>query len=301
MKLFFSPDYVAAAESFDTTRKSGWIADSLASSPIAGIDIVAPQPLTFEQIAAVHDPKYVRAVRTGQPRELAESQDFTWDEGLWRSVTASNGGVVAAACAALTDGASGSLSSGLHHAQFARGASFCTFNGLVIAAKKVLSDGAKSVLILDLDAHCGGGTHLFIGGDGDRMEGDDRIRQIDISVNALDAYWQVGHNTLDIIRTADDYLPRIRERLAALEGEYRPDLCLYNAGMDPHERCIVGGATGIDTQMLRTREQIVFDWAKQAGIPIAFVLAGGYSSESLSREELVNLHRTTIEAARRIS
>lgn len=295
MKVFFSPDYVAAAESFDTTRKSGWIADSLGKNPVAGVELVAPIPLTFEDIAAVHDPKYVRAVRTGAPKELAESQGFKWDEGLWRAVCASNGGTVAAARAAMSDGVSGSLSSGMHHAMHGRGASFCTFNGLAIAAKTALKEGAKSVLIIDLDAHCGGGTHSLIAGDGDRMEGDDRIQQIDVSVNSVDAYWMSGANTLDIIRDADDYLPTIERRLAALNGSI--DLCLYNSGMDPDERCFVGGFPLINAAMLKKREEMVFAWAKKRSVPIAFVLAGGYSGPSLPQDELVKLHRLTIESA----
>src|SRR5215217_1754024 len=129
MKDFLSQDYVAAAESFDTTRKAGWVAESLERNPIAGVEVVAPEPLTFEDIARVHDPLYVRAVRTGEPRDLAESQGFKWDAGMWTAVTASNGGVVAAAYAALTDGVAGSLSSGMHHAPQASGAAYCTFNG----------------------------------------------------------------------------------------------------------------------------------------------------------------------------
>ena len=115
MRLFYSSDYTAASASFDTTRKSGWIAESLSSNPIPGVDIVAPTPLTFQEIAEVHDPVYVKSIRRGEPKHLAESQGFTWDPGMWKAVTASNGGVVAAANAAMTDGVSGSLSSGLHH------------------------------------------------------------------------------------------------------------------------------------------------------------------------------------------
>ena len=294
MKLFFSPDYVAAAESFDTTRKSAWIAESLERDPVKGVQVTAPEPLTFEQLCLVHDPVYVRAVRTGQPRELAESQNFAWDPGMWSAVTASNGGVVAAARAAMKDGVSGSLSSGLHHAQRDRGASFCTFNGLVVAAKTVLAEGAQSVLIIDLDAHCGGGTHLLIAGDDDNR-GDERIRQLDISLNVLDAYWMNGRNTLDIVRDADRYLPMIEERIAAIDDRF--DLCLYNAGMDPDERCAVGGFPGINASMLRERDEMVFSWAKKYQVPVAFVLAGGYAGGALSKQELVNLHRITIESA----
>ena len=73
-------------------------------------------------------------------------------------VLSSNGGAVAAGLAALEHGVAGSLSSGLHHARREKGAGFCTFNGLVIAAREALTAGARSVLILDFDAHCGGGT-----------------------------------------------------------------------------------------------------------------------------------------------
>lgn len=163
VNLFYSPKYVGSGHAFDTTRKAKWIADSLAESTIPGIELVEPDPLTRDQMATVHDLGYVLAVQTGPPRGLAESQGFSWDGGLWPMVLASNGDAVAAGLAALENGVAGSLSSGLHHARCGSGAGFCTFNGLVIAAREALAAGAGSVLILDLDAHCGGGTASQIG------------------------------------------------------------------------------------------------------------------------------------------
>jgi acetoin utilization deacetylase AcuC-like enzyme len=161
MNLYYSADYVGSTYAFETTRKAKWVADSLARSPIDGIELVRPQSLSFDQVAQVHDPTYVHSVQTGEPLYLAESQGFTWDPGLWPMVLASNGGVVAAALDALQHGLAGSLSSGLHHARHGRGAGFCTFNGLAIAAHAAIAAGAGSVLIVDLDAHsadgCGGG------------------------------------------------------------------------------------------------------------------------------------------------
>ena len=288
MKVFYSPDYVASGTSFDTTRKAGWITESLAKKPIAGVELIAPEPLSLDQIAAVHDRAYVEAVHSGKPKDLAQSQGFDWDPGMWRAAAASNGGVVAAARSALKEGVSGSLSSGLHHARRECGAAYCTFNGLVIAAATVIAEGTGSVLIIDLDAHCGGGTHSMI-------EETDRIQQVDISVNAVDAYWMNHGNSLDLVRDAEKYLPTIRERLDGITRSF--DLILYNAGMDPDERCQVGGLSGINAGMLRRREQIVFEWAKSRNTPIAFVLAGGYSGTDLPQDELVRLHRMTIEMA----
>jgi acetoin utilization deacetylase AcuC-like enzyme len=80
MDLFYSPAYTSAAHVFDTTRKSGWIAASLARSPIAGVRVVAPEPLTRSQLLAVHTPEHVDAVRTGVPDALAESNGFPGTE-----------------------------------------------------------------------------------------------------------------------------------------------------------------------------------------------------------------------------
>ena len=73
MKIFYSPNYTIATHSFETTRKSRWVAESLAREPIAGIELVAPEPTSAAALSRVHDPEYVDAVRTGNPRELAES------------------------------------------------------------------------------------------------------------------------------------------------------------------------------------------------------------------------------------
>jgi acetoin utilization deacetylase AcuC-like enzyme len=141
--LYYSPVYVGSGYSFDTTRKAKWVADSLLDAPIPGIELVEPSPLTERDVARVHRAHFVDAVRTGQSADLAESQGFEWDQNMWPMVLASNGGVVAAALSALSSGVAGSLSSGLHHARADRGAGFCTFNGLVIAARQALSGGAE--------------------------------------------------------------------------------------------------------------------------------------------------------------
>jgi acetoin utilization deacetylase AcuC-like enzyme len=292
MKIFYSPRYAIAAHSFETTRKSRWIAESLAREPIYGIELIAPKPASAAALNRVHDPKYVDAVRTGKPRELAESQGFHWDPKLWEMVCASNGGVVAATIEALhTRRASGSLSSGLHHARRARGAGYCTFNGLVLAACAALDAGASTVLILDLDAHCGGGTNELI-------HGEERIWQMDVSVNVFDQYEPLGNNQLEMVHDGSRYLPTIEQKLSWLEREApRFDICLYNAGMDPFGGCSIGGMQGVTQKVLRDREVAVFSWCRMRGVPIAFVVAGGYLGPKLERAGLVALHRLTLEAA----
>lgn len=297
MKVFYSADYNAAKYQFDTTIKSQWIAKSLKGKPINNVEVIAPTPATRAQIETVHAKKYVQALETGDNLGLAESQGFQWDKGLWTSITASTGGVIAAAQTALTEGTAGSLSSGLHHARKDRGAGFCSINGLAVAAKEMLrTKQAQSVLIVDFDAHCGGGTYSLI-------RDTARICQIDVSTSDFDSYLGNYRTRLWGVDNAMRYLDTCQEALET----YAPDafdLVIYNAGMDPYEHCHVGGLYGIDTAMIEAREQMVFQYFRDANTPVCFALAGGYINSipkkqpgAFGQDDLVNLHRMTIKEA----
>jgi acetoin utilization deacetylase AcuC-like enzyme len=289
MKIFYSDDYVAAPHDFDTTRKAAWVARSLRADPIDGVCLVTPAASTENDLLIVHASEYVHAVQHGEPLMLAESSGFPWGPRTWTAVTASTGGAVAAALEAYRTGThAGSLSSGLHHARRTKGSGFCTFNGLALAATAAVDAGARSVLILDLDAHGGGGTDDILNRLESRMP---EVTMADISVSDFDSY---ASERLHIVGHAADYLPTIERVLTALP---RFDLVIYNAGMDPHEDSNIGGLTGVTTEMMAARERMVFDWAQVHGAPIAFVLAGGYRGARLSDERLVNLHRETVRAA----
>jgi len=273
-KVFYSPQYCAASYAFDTTRKASWIAESLATSPVDGVVVCEPQPVSVETVAETHSREYVDAIATGSPWSLASSQGFRWCEGLLPSVLSSTGGVVEAVRAALSDGIAGSLSSGMHHARREAGLGFCTFNGLVIAAKV---SGCRNVLILDADAHGGGGTQSLI-------SGDVRIRQLDLVVDPFDV-----HGESIVIEKREDYLPAL---VCSLDLVKTPDLVIYNAGMDVFEQ----DCGFLTVQDIAARESFVFQWCHERGVPIAYVMAGGYTGQT-TRERLVALHRCTIRAA----
>ena len=287
--VYFRPEYTLASYSFDTTRKSAWLAQSIQSEALPNLELTAPGPLTETDVTVVHSQGYVDAVRTGQPRALAQSQGFTWDPGLYPMVLASNGGAVQAAKDALRVGVAGSLSSGLHHARQDHGNGNCTFNGLALAARAMLAHGVQRILILDLDAHCGGGTDELVGR-------EPAVHITDVAVHPFDRYTARNGNTLDLVQQAGRYLATIQGRLDELASSDF-DICLYNAGMDPHEGCPLGGLRGVTTEMLQQREQLVFEWCRAQGLPISFVLAGGYVGPNLDAAGLTALHRFTLDAA----
>jgi acetoin utilization deacetylase AcuC-like enzyme len=178
----------------------------------------------------------------------------------------------------------------LHHAKYDRGEGFCTFNGPAIAAKALLDERAvESVLMLDLDAHCGGTSQLI-----DLIDDGSRTFQAEVSGSHFNWY---PNTRLTMASDPDGYLPSICAALHDAETRGPFGLCPYNAGMDPHQAVPIGGLHGIIADILAERERTVFDWCRTRATPVAFVLAGGYIGPDLTESALVNLHRLTISKA----
>ena len=289
MKIFYNDGYVAPNHSFDTTRKAAWIADAIHETGVPGVELVDPACFTglAEQVTeSIHDTEYVDALRNGEPEGLASSQGFVWDEGIWEMALNSTAGVLGAVTEALASGSSaGSLSSGLHHARAGEGSGFCTVNGLAGAARHTLELVDGTVVVLDVDAHCGGGTHSLIGH-------EERIRHLDLSVSSFDSYAAAGDNRLVLLARDAGCAGFDRRYLDELDGllDQVPDdtgLVVYNAGMDPHPT--------ISSAALTRREDRVAEWCSANSVPVAFVLAGGYT-HVMAEGQLVDLHMQTIRA-----
>ncbi|MEY4174010.1 MAG: Rhodococcus phage, partial [Actinomycetota bacterium] len=271
---------------FDTLRKQADIIRIIGERGLP-YEVQLPDLIDLIDIQKVHDREYVAAVMDGEPYGKAGSSGLAWHPGRFGEVHISTSAVVAAVQHALVNRVNaGCTSSGLHHAKASEGAGYCTFNGLAIAAIKAVEAGAKRVLILDLDAHCGGGTASLI-------EGLAGIEQVDVSVSSFDHYASTQNARLYMAR-GDNYLEVVSDALAAIIDPESIDVVIYNAGMDPHERA--GGATGITANVLAERERTVFEWANSRGIPVAFTLAGGYTF-GVTADELADLHLLTFDAA----
>ena len=231
----------------------------------------------------MHTADYVEALRTGTDRTLAESQGFEWCPGIWPMAVHSTAGLVAATDAALEHGVAGSLSSGLHHAKPERGDGFCTVNGLAVAAAQLVVDGLR-VVVLDLDAHCGGGTAAMLRG----HDLVDSVRHFDLSTDTFDRYDNVRPDDwMVIVQRGDDYIDAVGRMLDEIDW-LGTDIVLYNAGVDIHPE--------FSRLTVQVRELMVFERAATEGTPIAWVLAGGYTM-GMTMDELVDLHWKTIAAA----
>lgn len=297
MRIYYTTEQLSYEAGMDTTEKAAAAAASLVARPIGDVVLTEPATLSEQALLLVHDAAYVQALRTGAPEHLACSNGFgVWSEALARSRFASTSCVVSAARDAWhSRETTGTLASGLHHARKTYGAGFCTINGLAVAARAVIEDGAARVVIVDFDAHCGGGTASFLQELSQVRDGS-VVQQLDVSVDSYDQYLSTEHATLRMA-SGEQYLSTVEQALKEISDVAAIDLVLYNAGMDPFERCGVGGVAGVTKDVLRAREELVFSVFSAADVPVCFTLAGGYKGANLSEEELVELHRFTIEGA----
>jgi acetoin utilization deacetylase AcuC-like enzyme len=245
-------------------------------------DPAAHRDEALVHLAEVHDARYLEAIRTGEPFELAESQGFGWDPGIYTMAVEHAAGQVAAVNEVLTTGAriAGSLSSGQHHARRDEGVGYCTFNGLAASTREAFRLGAERVLVLDFDAHGGGGTRS--------VTDPERVIQVDVTVSPFDLWEPTNTGDHFELADADDYLAAINRALNHASSIGDVDLVIYNAGMDPIN-AEVGAAE------LAERERRVAEWAAAAEVPLAYLLAGGYLWGGFDWDDIVALHRLTID------
>jgi acetoin utilization deacetylase AcuC-like enzyme len=297
---FHHPGFAAPiGEHVMPMRKFQLVADALAGVP--GVRLQAPEPVTPQDLLRVHTAAYVEAVRTGQPRDLAQSQKFPWSQALWPSVLLTSGGALAAAACALESGVASALASGFHHAHADHGEGFCTFNGLVIAAEALRAAGrVDRVAVLDLDLHYGNGTASLC---------ETRPWLFNCSIYGNGYQHNTAYREVETLRHSDganhvsfalpngggrsQMLEALDRGCAAILARGRPDLLLYQAGADPYREDPYS-PLALDRADLRERDRRVFEWAKGAGLPLAWVLAGGYTADV---SKVVAVHVGTFQAA----
>ena len=302
LTAFYHPGYAAPlGEHLMPIRKFALVADALRES--SDVRLAEPAPVTAEDLQRVHAAEYISAIQTGAPRALAESQKFPWSPELYPSVCLTGGGCLAAARQALRDGVSAAVVSGFHHACADHGEGFCTFNGLIVALDALHAAGEiRTAAVLDMDLHYGNGTaqlaamrpHLFAlslyGNDYSANEcfRDVTERHHDDGANHRSFALPAGCDRATLLQIMDATLPLIADR--------KPDLLLYQAGADPYFEDPFS-PLALDHDDLLARDRRVFEFAKAHAIPVAWVLAGGYTSDV---SKVVRVHLNTFQAWREI-
>jgi acetoin utilization deacetylase AcuC-like enzyme len=292
VRVIYSPRYeLDLGEHIWPTIKYRRIAERLVAERILDAsDLIAPEPCSWDDLALVHTSEYLDKVRNSTlSDDDIRTLELPWMAELADGFRMMSGGTCQAAGHALRDGVSVHLGGGFHHAFPNHGEGFCLFNDVAVAIRRLQRDGSiERAAIVDLDVHHGNGTAV--------------VFERDPSVFTFSMHQQHNYpmfkprGDLDIglgDATGDrDYLNRLREALPRVMAS-APQLVVYLAGADPFERDRLGGLS-LTFEGLRRRDRMVFESARDAGAPVAVVLAGGYAEDV---EDTVEVHvGTVIEA-----
>jgi acetoin utilization deacetylase AcuC-like enzyme len=254
--------------------------DKYAALPAALADLgqtarlLVPEPAPRAWLEAVHAPDYVAAVLAARVPEATERRiGFAVTPAVAARSVLVAGGTYGAARWALEYGWAANGAGGSHHAGPQGGAGYCVTNDLAVAAEALIMQGhASRILIVDLDVHQGDGTAIIFAGRSDVLT---------FSMHAARNYPARKARSFRDVALEDGtgdaaYLERLDTELEQLIAEHRPQLLLYQAGVDPHAEDRLGRLALSDAGLV-ARDAMVAAAARRHGVALAATLGGGYA------------------------
>lgn len=251
----------------------------------------APTFPAKEWICQVHHSDYVQAYCSGTLDQKAQRRiGLPWSAALADRTCIAVAGTILTADLALKTGLACNTAGGTHHAFPSFGSGFCIFNDMAIAARILQQLGqVKKVLIVDLDVHQGDGTAVI-------FQDDESVFTFSMHCQAnfpgtkqksdLDVPLPVGMEDDEYLQTLASYLPDLLTQV-------KPDLVIYDAGVDCHAGDRLGKLSLSDRGLFR-REMQVLSTCVGAGYPVACVIGGGYCNDM---NDLVYRHSLLHRAA----
>jgi len=301
LPIVYHPDHVALLPEGHRfpMAKFGKVYEWLVRDGVATLDqFQLARPATPDQVMLAHDPAYVCAYLDGALDARAMRRiGFPWTAQLVQRTLTALGSTVLTAQLALQHGLASSTAGGTHHAFYDFGSGYCIFNDLAVTARWLRQCGqVRRVLIVDLDVHQGDGTASILRDDADLVTFSMHC-DANFPFHKQQSNYDVG---LPVGVEDDAYLAVLAQWLPDLLAQVRPDLVLYDAGVDPHHDDALGKLALSDDGLLR-RDRFVLESCVRRGVPVATVIGGGYSKEidALARRHTL-VHRAASELWRQV-
>lgn len=266
---------------------------------------VAPRHATLEELKLCHNEKYIAlakeeigAIKEGQVAKLSTG-DVMVSKWSFEAAQLSAGGVLTAVDHVLTgesDKAFCVVRPPGHHASDDRGAGFCVFNNVAIAARYAQQKyHLDRVLIVDWDVHHGDGTQAIFYEDPSvfyfstheagnypfkgKVEERGRGKGEGFTMNVPIP----GRRLLNSrVGTGAKVIDAFQNKLTAAMKEFQPELVLISCGFDGHKDDPLGGFDLTDEDfatLTRCVNQIAKEYGKGR---VVSVLEGGYNLDAIA-------------------
>jgi acetoin utilization deacetylase AcuC-like enzyme len=266
----------------------------LAEGTLRPEDLLEPTLAAPTDVRLVHTKDYWDQLLSGTlPASAIRRMGLPWSKALVRRSRASVQGTLTAARIAIQDRVAFNLAGGTHHAFPDRGEGYCILNDIAIAIRCLQRDGwMQRMVIIDCDVHQGNGTAVIFTDEPDvytfSIHGANNYPLVKVP-SRLDIGLSDGTCDEEYLRALEPAIPKIL-------NDFRPGLVFYLAGVDPHERDRLGRLC-LTHHGLRRRDELVLQACRDAGVPVAVTLGGGYGQDI---QDTVEAHCNTVRAARDI-
>ena len=251
-----------------------------------------PRPATKEELALIHDEKYIQRIADAKGLENVMldadtiSCRHTWDTALLAA-----GGTIGLAekvCKRDVKNAFAFVRPPGHHAERSHAMGFCIFNNIAIASEYLIRNKlAQKIAIIDFDVHHGNGTQNafyrrddvffisihrtpFYPGSGmkdETGEGEGRGFTLNLPIHVSSG--------------DDDYKNIFDTHIIPAVIKYKPDFIAVSAGFDAHVRDPLGGMR-VTTAGFRWMAKHISALAGECSDgKLMYVLEGGYDLSAL--------------------
>lgn len=269
------------------------IMDLLQREPIPGVALASGAVATREHLSRVHTMSFLDDIFSLRDQSAWLDVDTTAVSPGSIEAAEVAAGMAIAAVEAVVRGATESAFAIVrppgHHAEPVRARGFCLFNNVAVAAAHAQAElGCERVLIVDWDAHHGNGTQDIFWADPDVMFID--LHRASPFYPGSGGLQDVGAGlgegatvNIPLPGGAGDmaYLRAMNEIVVPAADYFKPDVILVSAGFDAHWYDLAMNVTYEGFAAMTATLQAIA--RKHCEGRLAFVLEGGYNTESLAR------------------
>jgi len=259
-----------------------------------GAAALDPRPATLEEIAYVHEERYIESVAAtaGRAATLFDPDTRASARSFETALLAAGGllALVEAIQAGRCDSGFALVRPPGHHAERSRAMGFCFFNNVAIAAEHLIRvAGLDRILVIDWDLHHGNGTQ-------NHFYRDSRV--LYCSVHQYPYYpgsgsvHEVGEEdgegyTVNVPLPAGcgdpEYLDVFDRILVPIGLAFAPQFVLVSCGFDCHARDPLGGMRVSTGGLVGLLERVKRIAAQCSQGKLALVLEGGYDLSVLEQ------------------